>query len=225
MLNKDRLFTAICNSFQKIEVQDIRVSKVLLSYKAIHTLLQDPYILMKNIECNGLPRKSNDHLATLFGAKVYPCKNIKESKVIGGNGFEYASSPVLYYNTFNSLNIIVKSRAEFTCFFSPEEWTALYTLREMISEYDFRKFLKYGFILVTGKSGQVYQIFRIDPHVKVWEKGKLIKEVCVYLSDKNIPKTDKLIAFKIIIETDEESFLKMGNVYNINESSYFKNRI
>lgn len=216
LLDKDRLINAICDSFYNVEKHNVKASKILLPYEAIHALSQSPFILVNNILT---PKKSNDSFATLFGAKVFPVRNFKDAKVIGDDGFEHINSSILYYSNFNSLNIIVKSRAEFTSHFSSQEWTALYTLREMISEADFRKFLKFGFILVTGKSGHIYQIFRINHHVKVWDRGNLVKEVCVYLTDEKIPKTDKVIAFKTIIETDEESFLKMGNVYNMQKKA------
>lgn len=216
MLNTNRLLTSIANAFRKIESQDIRVGKILLPPTAVHTLLQDPYVLIKNILDYKLPLKSNDHFASLWGVKVYLANTFE---VIGDNGFEHIKSPIRYYQTFNSLNIIIKSRADFTYNYSQEEWKALHLLREMISENDFRKYLKYGFILVKGASGDTYQIFRTRHHVKVWNKGVCIKEVCIYLTDKYIPKTDKIIAFKTIIETDEGSFLKMGNVYNMQKTA------
>jgi len=146
-----------------------------------------------------------------------------------GNKFEVKSSPQhnrsvdlthLWHQMwfcFRNLVILVKSRVrdEYQDFsrMSPEESKALDTLREMISEADFRRYLVYGFILVKGQSGKVYQIFRVQHHTKVWEKGKKVEEVCAYIKDHKIPPTDKLIAFKTMIETDEELFRKAGNLY------------
>ena len=45
--------------------------------------------------------------------------------------------------------------------------------------------------------------------------GRMVREVCVYIKDDGVPLTDKVIAFKTIIEADEPSFLKMGNVYQM----------
>jgi hypothetical protein len=115
----------------------------------------------------------------------------------------------------SNLRIHVKSRARFYQTFPRNEWTAIETLREMITEKDFRKFLRYGFILVRGQSGRVYQVFRDRCHTKVWENGRVVEEVCVYLKDGKIPLTDKLIAFKTIIETSEEEFRRLGNVYKM----------
>jgi hypothetical protein len=135
---------------------------------------------------------------------------------------EYGNTTVLFtwkpYFIAANLTIFVKTRAKsFTC--TDSEYNAIETLREMISEFDYRKFVKYGFIIVTAKSGKQYQIFREHRHTKIWEKGKLVEEICVELKDKSIPLTDKLIAFKTMIETDEESFRKLGNVFKFKNNS------
>jgi hypothetical protein len=119
------------------------------------------------------------------------------------------------YKVRNGMTFVVKSRADFYRKVPKNEWTAVETLREMITEREFRKYLSNGFLLVKGLSGRVYQIFRNNKHTKVWDKGELIEEVCVRIRDKDIPPTDNVIAFKTIIETCEEEFRKLGNVYNM----------
>ena len=114
-----------------------------------------------------------------------------------------------------NLCIIVKSRALPIVNESPQENKAIETLREMISEQEFRKYLKYGFILVRGKSDLTYQVFRNKSHTMVWKNGKVIEEICIRIKDKNIPPTDNVIAFKTIIETNETNFHKLGNVYKM----------
>lgn len=109
--------------------------------------------------------------------------------------------------------IHVKSRARTISNVSENEQIALDTLREMITEKEFRQYLKYGFISVQGNSKNIYQIFRNEHHIKVWKNGKLIEEICICLTDFKIPLTDKIIAFKIMIESDEKEFHKFGNVY------------
>ena len=98
---------------------------------------------------------------------------------------------------------------------SPQERKALGTLREMVSETDFRKYLKYGFVIVPAISGAQYQIFRNRSHVKVWKNGKCIEEICVNIANHSIPQTDKIIAFKTMIEADEQEFKTFGNVYKM----------
>ena len=76
--------------------------------------------------------------------------------------------------------------------------------------------MKYGFVLIEGKSGKTYQIFRNAYHTKVWKGGKLIEEVCVRIkSNLKVPPTDNVIAFRTMIRIDEEEFRKIGNVYKM----------
>lgn len=101
-----------------------------------------------------------------------------------------------------------------------KEEVAVETLREEISERDLRKYLRYGFILVQANSGKTYQIFRNNWHTKVWKGGKLVEEVCVRLSYSfKVPSTDNVIAFKRMIEADEEGFRKCGNVYKMEKKA------
>lgn len=98
------------------------------------------------------------------------------------------------------------------------EAIAMETLREMITEEEFKRFINRGFITVRGQSGKTYQIFRNSWHTRVWVGGQLIEEVCVRIrTDVNAPATDNLIAFKAMIETDEEEFRKIGNVYKFKQ--------
>jgi len=97
---------------------------------------------------------------------------------------------------------------------NPSERLALETLREQITEDDWRNYLKRGFLSVRGKSGRVYQVFPNKWHTVIWEKGKRVAVVCSRLS-ANVPPTDNVIAFKAIIEADEALFEKSGNVYRM----------
>lgn len=131
--------------------------------------------------------------------------------------FEYSLSLVRKYKIKNNLNltIIVKSRADVITNAPKNEQHAIETLREMITETAFRKYIAYGFILVKSKSDKTYQVFRNKAHTKVWKNGKLIEEVCVRIADCKIPPTDNVIAFKTLIEINENEFRKLGNVYNM----------
>jgi hypothetical protein len=112
--------------------------------------------------------------------------------------------------------IIIRSRGDSVylnkC--SSEERIALETLREYITEKEFRRYLRDRFLLVHGSSGKIYQIFRDRWHTKVWWQGQLIEEICVRLNS-NVPPTDNVIAFAHLLLTNEEEFRKLGNVYNM----------
>jgi len=127
-----------------------------------------------------------------------------------------------YYQTYlqnKKVNFIIRSRGDVIRGVPKNEQIAIETLREELLESEFRRYIKYGFIVVKGTSGKFYQIFRNDNHIKVWFNGVLVEEICIYLNDRNIPPTDKLIAFKAMIETSEESFKTFGNVYNMKRAA------
>ncbi|MBE3087000.1 MAG: hypothetical protein IMZ64_12385 [Bacteroidetes bacterium] len=116
----------------------------------------------------------------------------------------------------SNLSIVVKSRAPEVDRFEPAERVAMETLREFISEAEFRKYLRYGFILVKGLSGDTYQVFRNRAHTRVWRNGKVVEEVCVRIKhDQKVPPTDNVIAFRQIIRSSEDEFKKLGNVYKM----------
>jgi hypothetical protein len=119
----------------------------------------------------------------------------------------------------SNLAVIIKSRAELPGALSPAERTAMETLREVISEADFRKYMRYGFVLVKGKSGDTFQIFRNRSHTKVWRNGQIVEEVCVRIQDSKVPPTDNVIAFRSIIQADETAFRKLGNVYKMKKAA------
>jgi hypothetical protein len=95
------------------------------------------------------------------------------------------------------------------------EQVAMETLREMVTEQEFRKYLKYGFVLVPGVGGKTYQVFKNRSHTKVWKNGKIVEEICVRIKSYDIPQTDNVIAFMSMIQASEEDFRKLGNVYNM----------
>jgi hypothetical protein len=119
----------------------------------------------------------------------------------------------------SNLFINIKSRAKLIHKIPENEQIAIETLREVITETEFRKYLKYGFVLVKGKSGKTYQIFRNTSHTKVWSGGKLIEEICVKIADYNIPPTDNVIAVKTMLETSEEECYKLANVYKMEKAA------
>jgi hypothetical protein len=100
--------------------------------------------------------------------------------------------------------------------FEGAEAVALEALRETITEQEFRHYLKYGFLNVRGQSGTLYQIYRDTWHIRVWEQGKKVEEICIGLSET--PPTDRVIAVKTMIEADENIIRAKGNVYNMRKA-------
>jgi hypothetical protein len=117
------------------------------------------------------------------------------------------------YNLRKNLIPVIKSRVNLIQGISEKERVALETLREMITEAEYRKYISHGFVLVKVDSGDIYQIFRVKAHAKVWRNGKVVEEVCVRIKDKEIPPTDNVIAFMTMIQANEQDFKSIGNVY------------
>jgi len=127
-----------------------------------------------------------------------------------------------------NLTIMAKSRVHECSYDTTEgpEQVALESLREMITETEFRHYLKYGFLNVRGQSGLLYQILKNSMHIRVWEKGRKIEEICIGLKDStavltganSIPLTDRVLAMKILIETDEAIVRAGGNVYKMKKA-------
>jgi hypothetical protein len=98
------------------------------------------------------------------------------------------------------------------------ERVALDTLREMISEADFRQYLRGGFVIVRGRSGRVYQIFRDRQHTKIYDGGRLVEELCVGIKPA-VPKTDNVIALMVMAQANEDELRAAANVYNMRKAA------
>lgn len=95
---------------------------------------------------------------------------------------------------------------------SPSEITALQLLRQLVGKDEFRRYLKYGFVMVRGGSRLRYQIRRNTHTIDVWDDaGKRVASICVYL-DGNFPPTDETITRMLMAENDELSLWHRGNV-------------
>jgi hypothetical protein len=118
-------------------------------------------------------------------------------------------------------NLLIKIRSRGTSHkYIPEnEQLAMETLREYVTETEFRKYLRFGFICVEGLTGKIYQIFRNRSHTKVWKGGRVIDEICVNIKDRKVPPTDSVIAFRTMIQASEEDFYKLGNVYKMERAA------
>lgn len=238
------ILESIADAFSEIEKHDLRVDKITLEKERYDELITRKDSL--NYLCQNEGIKITEEQAivgTLFGAEL---EIADKSKVYGERGFipsafydeeimhdeNWRMSVEIKFQTPHpnrfqrkihqlkcNLTIIVKSRAMPIYGASQSEMVAIESLREMITEADFRKYLVHGFILVKGQSGRIYQIFRNRAHTIVWEKGTVVEEVCVRIRSHKIPLTDNVIAFKILIETSEEEFKKLGNVYNMAEAA------
>jgi len=97
---------------------------------------------------------------------------------------------------------------------SPSEIKARRTLRDLISERAYHRYLTNGFVMIGGQSGLHYQIFSDARHTKLYSSGKYVGEICIH-TDKKCPPTDHIINIKMLIELDEIEVWKGGNLRNL----------
>jgi len=117
------------------------------------------------------------------------------------------------YRTFRALNHRGAAPRAVNVDFSratPEELAALQLLRQLVGPNEFRRYLRYGFVMVTGKSGLRYQIKRQKHIVDVWRGGEQVGGLCVYLKGR-FPPTDDVITRMLMAEQDELQLWKNGN--------------
>jgi len=236
------LLDDLAEGFKQFQSEGLGVQEIIVPEK-------DFRHLQKNTNVVQPPFTPGEKEGTILGARVsfgdrttmssenfekikgrYPLRRVRNGYLIKSEQIPglkdkwqiktYLLHPVFERKPFwHGLDIIVKSRTRPLNGISDQEWKAIDTLREMITESEYRKYIKYGFLLVRGISGRIYQVFRENQHTKVWKDGKLIEEICVRIADRGIPETDSVIALKIMIETNEDEARKMANVYPMKKAA------
>lgn len=88
------------------------------------------------------------------------------------------------------------------------------TLRDMLSEADWRRYVTNGFVMVRGPSSRWYQIFRSE-RIRVYENNRHTGYLCIHSED--CPPSDHVIAMKILIEFDEDALWAGANYTARNE--------
>jgi hypothetical protein len=229
MLNLDR----IIDGFALIEVHDVRVTRINVPFTVYDTLLKDDRFDLH--DCRTYHQGTNRPVGNLWGASlhvggtrtvVYPegwFEGQRWGNAFKGNVVKPMALSEWGIHEVNNmiglgLTIIVKTHSNPIFNICGPEGIAIETLREQITEEEWRRYIKNGFLSVKGASGKIYQLPRgagYSPHVKVWENGALVAEICAYITDDSIPPTDRVLAFKAMIEADEGELWRRGNVFNM----------
>lgn len=81
------------------------------------------------------------------------------------------------------------------------------TLRRIIGEDKFRRFMRDGFITVVSKTGLTYRVFPGHGITEVYNKGTMVDRLCVVLKGQ-FPPTDELLMRYLLILNDEGEFSK-----------------
>lgn len=97
------------------------------------------------------------------------------------------------------------------------------TLKNIVGEDRFKRYLKHGFLTLKGKSGLIYQIFPGHEMTKVWKNGEFIEKMCVVFVDSSVPPTDSVIMRMLVILDDEDAFRKRANVFPVAGCNYITN--
>ena len=100
------------------------------------------------------------------------------------------------------------------------ELKARESLRDLISEKDWRRYLSSGFIMFKGPTRFWYQIFKNNSEkIKVYEKGILTYRICIHTDEHTCPPTDHVINMMTLIQNDEKTLWLNGNIYDSKNKS------
>jgi len=109
-----------------------------------------------------------------------------------------------------------------------EEKKAMQSLRDVVTEKEYRKYLINGYIMISGskyfmevpdkvrglKMPFVYQVFKNQSHIKVYSQGKPVCELCIH-TEGCCPPTDHILNMKMMLEHDEKDLWDASNYYDI----------
>lgn len=86
------------------------------------------------------------------------------------------------------------------------------SLRELVGEKEYIRYLANDAVSVFGESGRLYKVYKGDQMTKVYDKSGYLGQICVVTPDKDIPPTDSIISRIVMIQTDEGGFYDKGNL-------------
>lgn len=122
--------------------------------------------------------------------------------------------------------IVTKNQQLWGLELTEEELRARTLLYDLIGDLEFRRYLRKGFIMVTGKSGTMYKISGGHNRIVSYKKANTgrfmpFEEFCVVFAQYNLPFTDGVIMRKLLVEHDEFSLRKKANVFQVGEPGKF----
>jgi len=139
------------------------------------------------------------------------CDYVEDSPVCNAATIREAIKSILKKNL--TLSILPSRQDVLAIHATLSENKARETLRDTLTEKEWRKYLTNGFVMVQGKSGKWYQIFVKQKHLRVYEHGKFIKELCIHTAATECPPTDHILNMKVMVECDEQSVWDGSNLY------------
>ena len=97
------------------------------------------------------------------------------------------------------------------------EKRARQTLRRIIGDQAFKKFLRDGFMTVVPKSGLTYRIFPGHGVTEVFDRGIMVDRLCVVLQG-DFPPTDSLLMRYLLILNDEGEFSEYAVKHHVSQN-------
>ena len=113
---------------------------------------------------------------------------------------------------------IHRSRTSMSIAIDIREERARQTLRRVIGDQAYRKFMRDGFITVVPKSGLTYRIYPGCGITEVYDRGIMVDRLCVVLQG-NFPPTDSLLMRYLLILNDEGEFSKYAVKHHVSQRS------
>lgn len=91
------------------------------------------------------------------------------------------------------------------------------TLRDLLTEKDWRRYITNGFIMVKSPtSNKWYQIFNDYRRINVYLNGKITQNICIHTDVPECPPTDHVLNMLFLVEHSEHELYKLGNVSSHN---------
>jgi hypothetical protein len=134
-------------------------------------------------------------------------------------GHSSVFDPIEMTRNFSKLNLNLslqernkKNKSKNKSKVNEAEIKARNTLRDLVSEKEWKRYVTNGYILIKGSSEKIYQIFsnHSQKRIRVFEKGNNIHDLCVH-SDGGVPDTDHVLNCMLLIKNDEKDFYSMCN--------------
>ena len=98
------------------------------------------------------------------------------------------------------------------------EERARQTLRRIIGDQAFKKFIRNGFITVVPKSRLTYRIYPGYGITEVYDRGIMVDRLCVVLQG-NFPPTDSILMRYLLILNDEGEFSQYAIKHHVSQGS------
>ncbi len=98
------------------------------------------------------------------------------------------------------------------------EQRARATLRRIVGEDKFKRFMRDGFLTVVSKTGLTYRIYPGHGISEVYDRGVMVERLCVVLQGGFTP-TDSLLMRYLLILNDEGEFSKYAIKHGVYETA------